>query len=38
MSRSPTASFSLVQNGETPLDIATRLKFNNIANMLKKTH
>lgn len=36
-SRSPTASFALLQDGETPLDIATRLKFNNIVSMLRKT-
>lgn len=30
-----TAS-AVLQDGETPLDIATRLKFNNIVNMLKK--
>lgn len=28
----------LLQDGETPLDIAARLKFNKIVNMLKKTH
>lgn len=33
----PDNTCLLLQNGETPLDIAARLKFQKIINMLRKT-